>query len=102
MMLSGYSEKFRLEIIQSAIRGYEKQCEAADRGIRPLHRNRGFQKEERWKKKALSKTIWFCQNNSVGFVKITQLVLFLLPLMESWQGPSKLLSVRRQPELALQ
>ena len=71
MMLSGYSEKFRLEIIQSAIRGYEKQCEAADRGIRPLHRNRGFQKEERWKKKALSKTIWFRPNNSVGFVPAT-------------------------------
>ena len=70
-MLSGYSEKFRIEIIQSAIRGYEKQCEAADRGIRPLHRNRGFQKEERWKKKALSKTIWFRPNNSVGFVPAT-------------------------------
>ena len=71
MMLSGYSEKFRLEIIQSAIRGNENQCEAADRGIKPLHRSRGFQTVERWKKRALSKTTWYRPNDTVGFVAAT-------------------------------
>ena len=63
--------KFRLEIIQSAVRGYEKQCEAADQGLRPLHRTRDFQSVERWKKKSLSKTSWYRPNNSVGFVPAT-------------------------------
>ena len=71
MMVSGYSEKFRLEIIQSAVRGYEKQCEAADQGLRPLHRTRDFQAVERWKKKSLSKTSWYRPNDSVGFVPAT-------------------------------
>ena len=51
MMISGYGEKFRLEVIQAAVRGYEKQCLAADRGITPLHRPREFQVEERRNKK---------------------------------------------------
>ena len=47
MMISGYSEKFRLEVIKSAVRGYEKQCLDADQGIKPLHRSREFQAEQR-------------------------------------------------------
>ena len=58
-MLSGYSEKFRLDTIQSAVRGYENQCAAADAGIKPLHRPREFQSEERRKNKLLSKTSWY-------------------------------------------
>ena len=59
MMISGYSEKFRLEVIKSAVRGYEKQCLDADQGIKPLHRSREFQAEQRMKKKALTKTTWY-------------------------------------------
>ena len=71
MKVSGYSEKFRLEIIQSAVRGFEKQCENADRGIKPLHRSREFQAEERWKKKKLTKTIWYRPDHAAGFVPAT-------------------------------
>ena len=53
-MLSGYREQFWLETIQSAVRGYENQCAAADAGVKPLHRPREFQSEERRKNKLLS------------------------------------------------
>ena len=32
MIMSGYNAMFRLEIIQSADRGYDRQCDAADQG----------------------------------------------------------------------
>ena len=43
MKNSGYSEQ------QSDVRGFEKQCEKADKGLTPLHRPREFQTEQRWK-----------------------------------------------------
>ena len=71
MMISGYSEQFRLEVIQSAVRGFEKQCEKADKGIAPLHRPREFQTEQRWKKKHMTKTAWYRPNNAVCFIPAT-------------------------------
>ena len=71
MMISGYSEQFRLEVIQSAVRGYEKQLEKHDKGITPLHRPREFQAEERWKKKHLTKTAWYRPNHAVCFIQAT-------------------------------
>ena len=50
MKLSGHDAKFRLEVIQSAVRGYERQCDRADRGITPLHRPRSFEREKRRRK----------------------------------------------------
>ena len=70
-MISGYSEKFRLEVIKSAVRGYEKQCLDADQGIKPLHRSREFQAEQRWKKKALTKTTWYRPFDAAGFMPPT-------------------------------
>ena len=71
MMLSGYSERFRLDTIQSAVRGYENQCAAADAGVKPLHRPREFQSEERRKNKLLSKTSWYRPASAVGFITAT-------------------------------
>ena len=59
MLRSGYDSKFRLEIIQAAVGCYEKQCDLADRNVRPLHRLREFERESRWKKKKLTKTSWY-------------------------------------------
>ena len=44
MYVSGYPKKYRLEVIQAAVGCYNKQCERADQGVRPLHRGRNFQK----------------------------------------------------------
>ena len=70
-MISGFSERFRLETIQSAVRGYERQCEASDKGITPLHRPREFQAEERRQKKLLTKTAWYRPASAVGFFPAT-------------------------------
>ena len=43
MKLSGYSEKFRLEVMSCGVAGYEKP------GICPLYRPKGYIKEERKK-----------------------------------------------------
>ena len=71
MRISGYSAQFRLEVIQSAVRDYEKQCEKADKGITPLHRPREFQAEQRWKNKHMTKTSWYRPNHAVLFVPAT-------------------------------
>ena len=71
MMLSGYSVKFWLETIQSAVRGYENQCKADDDGVKTLHRPREFQAEERRKNKLLSKTSWYRPASAVGFIPAT-------------------------------
>ena len=71
LMLSGYSERFRLDTIQSAVRGYENQCDASDRGIKPLYRPREFQAEERRQNKVLTKTSWYRPASAVGFVPAT-------------------------------
>ena len=44
LRISGYNEKFRMEVIQSAVRGSEAQCDRADRGEVPLHRPRSFER----------------------------------------------------------
>ena len=49
LRISGYNEKFRMEVIQSAVRGYKAQCDRADRGEVPLHRPRSFDQTERRK-----------------------------------------------------
>ena len=67
MMLSGYNEKIRCEIIQSVLTGYERQCDRADRGITPLHRPRDYNREERRRKKLLAKSTWYWPNDAVGF-----------------------------------
>ena len=71
LMISGYSEKFRLEIIQSAVRGFDNQCDAADRGIKPLHRPREFEADQRRQKKLLTKTTWYRPASAAGFVPAT-------------------------------
>ena len=67
LKISGYSESFRLDIIQSAVIGFERQCEAADQGIRPLHRPRSFDQENRRKAKLLSPRTWYRPASVVGF-----------------------------------
>ena len=56
---------------QSAVRGYERQCEEADRGGTPLHRPRSWDQENRRKKKLLTKTAWYRPHNAVGFFPAT-------------------------------
>ena len=71
LMISGYNEKFRLEIIQSAVRGYERQCQVADNGGTPLYRPRSYQRADRQRKKLLTPIGWYRPADSVIFVPAT-------------------------------
>ena len=71
MMISGYWEKFRLEVIEAAIRLYELKCEKADLGIVPLHRPRSFKREERRKKKLMAPCVWYRPHDAPLFVPAT-------------------------------
>ena len=66
-MYSRYSERFRLEIIQVGVVGFERQCNVADNGGTPVHRPRSYNMEERARKKLLTKTAWYRPYNAVGF-----------------------------------
>ena len=48
---SGYSSKFRSEILLSTLSGFEKIQAAAKSGERPLYRKRNWKKRERLVKK---------------------------------------------------
>ena len=71
MMVSGYWEKFRLEVIEAAVRLYEQKCEKADQGIEPLHRPRSFKREERRKKKLMAPSVWYNPHDAPLFVPAT-------------------------------
>ena len=67
MMMSGYSEKFRLEVISSGVAGYEKQLARAAAGTCPLYRPKGYEKEERRKKNLIKKRSWYKPFSTVLF-----------------------------------
>ena len=71
MKISGYSEKFRLDVIKAAIVTYERRCARADAGIAPLHRPRGWRSEERRQAKAIALNSWYRPHNTVCFVPAT-------------------------------
>ena len=68
---SGYSEKFRLEIVQGGVRGFEKQVERDVSCECPLYRPGEFQREERDKAKKLKRVAWQKPSDSVLFVPPT-------------------------------
>ena len=71
MMLSGYWEKFRLEVIEAAVTLYDLKCQKADQGIEPLHRLRSFKRKERRNKKLLTPYIWHKPHDAPLFVPAT-------------------------------
>ena len=73
---SGYSQKFRTEIVDSAMKAYEKMIEEDKNGTKPLYRSREWNREERNKKKKENKTNWYknpkVEFKSVLFVPVTK------------------------------
>ena len=55
---SGYSEKFRLELLRSGLQGYNKILEAERDGVRPVHRPKGWKESARWLEKRRKKNNW--------------------------------------------
>ena len=44
---SGYSQKFRVEILDSALKAYKKMTEDDIKGVKPMYKSREWNAEER-------------------------------------------------------
>ena len=56
---SGYNQRYRQEVIQSVLRGWEKMVEEQEAGRRPINRARSWQEKERRQEKEKKKTSWY-------------------------------------------
>ena len=85
---SGYSEKFRLEIVQGGVSGFEKQVESDVSGECPLYRPREFQREKRDKAKKMKRVGWQKPAESVLFLPPTPCSELAKGLEEALNGSS--------------
>ena len=58
MMMSGYPEKFREEVIISGVQGFEKMVAVQESGGRPVNRPRIWEKDARKRKKKKNSITW--------------------------------------------
>ena len=56
---SGYTERYRQQLIESVLRGWDKMLIEHEAGRRPINRARNWQEETRKKQKVKKKTGWF-------------------------------------------
>ena len=73
---SGYSEKFRKEILNSALNAFEKMLDDDKAGVKPLYRSKSWNQEERKKAKLNKRQDWWNKENSKVQYKS---VLFVTP-----------------------
>ena len=73
MQYSGYNKSIRCDVTRSAIHAYQTMMENAERGIRPVNRPKGWQRDERTEQKEQKKKNWYRQGgfDSVLFVPTT-------------------------------
>ena len=73
MQYSGYTRKFRFEVVDSAVKAYRKIEDAVQKKERPLHRPRAWNREERDRRKTDKKGGWYKKGgyDSVIFVAAT-------------------------------
>ena len=55
---SGYDEKFRAEILNSGLKGFDKIVKAERDGIKPMYRPMGWNETARWLAKRKKKNNW--------------------------------------------
>ena len=67
MMISGYSEKVRYDVIKNSLVAYDTQVERDQSGECPLYRPREYKKEERKRKKLRTKMAWYKPHDTVLF-----------------------------------
>ena len=56
---SGYSERFRQQLIESVLRGWERMVGEQEAGRRPINRPQSWQKESRREEKTRKKNNWY-------------------------------------------
>ena len=67
---SGYNERFRWEIIDSGVKGYEEQVKKDKDNVRPLYRSRFWNREERKEEKELKKKGWYKNGGHSSIVEV--------------------------------
>ena len=72
----GFGHKFRVEILDSALKAFEKMKNDDKSGIKPMYRDRDWNAEERKKKKSEKKLDWWNSKNSK--IKYTS-IFFVTP-----------------------
>ena len=85
MQFSGYKEKFRKEVLRSAIEAYGRIKREVREGKRPLYRNKQWQNKRRLEEKRNMKTNWYKQKNKNKNPqpKNYKSILFVQPTMGS-------------------
>ena len=78
---SGYSERFRYEVISDAIKGHQKLIQEEAEGRRPLNRPRGFQEEERRRKRQEKVGRWYRREERCS--KVREGVFIIPPTPDS-------------------
>ena len=73
---SGYNHKFRLEILDSALKAFQKMVENDKTGLKPLYRHRNWNSEDRKRSKLNKKFNWW--NNEKSEIQYSS-VLFVTP-----------------------
>ena len=76
LKMSGYDQKFRMEILDSALKAFEKMKTDDEMGIKPMYRSRDWNFEERTRNKSMKKLGWW--NSKHSKIKYTS-VLFVTP-----------------------
>ena len=59
MQYSGYNKKFRYEVVDSAVKAYRARQEAELKGERPMHRLKGWKRDERGVEKTGKRDDWY-------------------------------------------
>ena len=73
---SGYNQKFRMEILDSALNAFQKMIENDKNEIKPMYRDRNWNSKERQQSKLDKKSNWW--NNAKSKIQYTS-VLFVTP-----------------------
>ena len=73
MQFSGYRQKFRGEIIKSALTAFERMKEEERKGERPIYRERNWKRKDRKREKRRKKTEWYKKGDyeTVVFIPTT-------------------------------
>ena len=67
MKISGYNERYRHNIIQSSLLGWEKQKENDRNGIRPLYREKNWNRISRQQEKEKKSTQWYKEKGEYSY-----------------------------------
>ena len=77
MKNSGYSKNYRIQILDSATKAFDKMLEEDKNGTKPLYRNRTWNRDQRLKSKENKRNKWY--KNSTKTEKCYKTVLFVPP-----------------------